>query len=132
MNHPSKTALKDTFSADEIRKSNLILEGRMLEMHQQWDEAAQKFAQAAEQEERLGNQCRTSGFHDRAALHFYSAASCWGRAGNLYCAIALCDDLLRRTDLPDALRLQIENYLHVLRGRRAQWATESPGIAAPV
>jgi tetratricopeptide (TPR) repeat protein len=119
-----RRGLDDTFAADEVRKSNLILEGRLLEARQQLDEAAQKFAQAAEYEERLGNQCVTLGLSDRASLHLYSAASCWARAGNFFRAIALCDDLLRRSGLPDALRRQIENYVHVLRGRRAQWAAE--------
>jgi hypothetical protein len=119
-----RQGLDDAFAAEEVRKSNLILEGRLLEAKQQLDEAAQKFAQAAEHEERLGNQCATRGLSDRAFLHLYSAASCWARAGNFYRAIALCDDLLRRPGPPDALQQQIENYVHVLRGRRTQWAAE--------
>jgi hypothetical protein len=129
MNEPSTTGferqgLDDAFAADEVRKSNLILEGRLLEERHQLDEAARKFAQAAEEEERLGNHCAELGLSDRASLHLFSAASCWARAGNFYRAIALCDDLLRRPGLPDALARQIENYAHVLRGRRLQWAAQ--------
>ncbi|HTU91587.1 MAG TPA: hypothetical protein VMF69_16005 [Gemmataceae bacterium] len=135
MNDPSATGfdrqrLDDAFAADEVRKSNWILEGRLLEARQQWDEAAQKFAQAAEQEERLGNHCTTLGLSDRASLHCFSAASCWARAGNFYRAIALCDDLLRRADLTEPLRQRIEDYADALRGRRAQWLTGLPQLAA--
>jgi hypothetical protein len=116
--------LDDAFTAKEVHKSNLILEGRLLEAQRQLDEAAQKFAQAAEQEERLGEHCATLGLSDRASMHLFSAASCWARAGNFYRAIALCDDLLRRPGLPDVLRRQIEDYAQILRGRRTQWTAE--------
>lgn len=136
MNDPStagfnRQGLDDAFAADEVRKSNLILEGRMLEARQQWDEAAQKFAQAAELEERLGNRCAALGLSDRASMHFFSAASCWARAGNFYQAIAVCDDLLRRADVPEPLRQRIQDYAHVLRGRRAQWQSGLPLPATP-
>jgi hypothetical protein len=136
MSDPSTTGfdrqgLDDAFAADEVRKSNLILEGRMLEARQQWDEAAQKFAQAAEQEEHLGNHCATLGLSDRASLHLFSAASCWARAGNFYRAIALCDGLLRRGDVSEPLRQQIQDYAHAVRGRRAQWLTGLPQLATP-
>lgn len=126
-----RQGLDDAFTADEVRKSNLILEGRMLEARQQWDEAAQKFAQAAEQEERLGNHCATLGLSERASLHFFSAASCWARAGNFYRAIALCDDLLHRADISGSLRQRIQDYADALRGRRAQWLTGLPQFAVP-
>ena len=119
-----RQGLDDAFAAEEAQKSNLILEGRLLEARKQLDEAAQKFAQAAEQEERLGNHCATLGLSDRASMHLFSAASCWARAGNFYRAIALCDDLLCRPGLPDALRRQIEDYALILRGRRTQWTAE--------
>ncbi len=136
MSDPSTTGfdrqgLDAAFAADEVRKSNLILEGRLLEARQQWDEAAQKFAQAAEQEERLGNHCVSLGLSERASLHLFSAASCWARAGNFFRAIALCDDLLRRHDVQEPLRQRIEGYAHALRSRRAQWLTGLPLLAAP-
>jgi hypothetical protein len=136
MSDPSTTGfdrqgLDDAFATEEVRKSNLILEGRMLESQQQWDEAAQKFAQAAEQEERLGNQCAMRGLGERASMHLFSAASCWARAGNFYSAIALCDDLLCRADSPEPVRQRIQDYAHTLRGRRAQWLSGLPPFAAP-
>lgn len=136
MSDPSSTGfdrqgLDDAFAADEVRKSNLILEGRLLEARQQWDEAVQKFAQAAEQEERLGDHSAALGLSDRASLHLFSAASCWARAGNFYRAISLCDGLLDRTDLSEPLRQRIQDYAYVLRGRRAQWLAGLPQLAAP-
>lgn len=136
MSNPSTTGfdrqgLDDAFAAEEVRKSNLILEGRMLEARQQWDEASQKFAQAAEQEERLGNHCAAGGLGERAPLHLFSAASCWARAGNFYRAIALCDDLLRRSDVSESLRQRIQDYAQTLRGRRAQWLSGLPQLAVP-
>jgi hypothetical protein len=76
MSDPTSTGLDrqgldDAFAADEVRKSNLILEARMLEARQQWDEAAQKFALVAEQEERLGNHCAKLGLSERTAMHFF-------------------------------------------------------------
>lgn len=126
-----RQGLDDAFAANEVRKSDWILEGRILEGRQQWDESAQKFAQAAEQEERLGNHCVTLGLTDRASLHLYSAASCWARAGNFYRAIALCDDLLGRADVPGNLRQRIQDYAYSLREHRAQWLTGLPQFAAP-
>jgi tetratricopeptide (TPR) repeat protein len=126
-----RQSLDAAFAADEVHKSNLILEGRLLEARQQLDEAAQKFAQAAEQEERLSNHCAARGLSDRASLHFYSAASCWARAGNFYRAIALCDDLLRRGDVSESLRQRVQDYAHTLRSRRAQWLTGLPQFVAP-
>jgi len=136
MNDPSTTGLDrqgldDAFTAKEVHKSNLILEGQMLEAQQQMDEAARKFAQAAEQEEQLGSFCATLGSSSRAARHFYSAAGCWARAGNFYRAILLCDDLLSRSDVPDALRRHIQDYSRTLRGRRAQWTAELTFATAP-
>lgn len=137
MNDPStsgfhREGLDEAFAADEVRKSNWMLEGRLLEAQQQWDEAARKFALAAEQEERLGNQCAALGMSDKATLHLYSAASCWARAGNFYRAIALCDDLLARSNLSEPLRQRIGDYVQALRGRRAQWLTGLPMLVAPI
>lgn len=126
-----RQGLDDAFAADELRKSNLILEGQMLEARQQWDEAAQKFAQAAEQEERLGDHCTKLGLNERASLHLFSAASCWARAGNFYRAIALCDDLLHRAYVSEPLRQRIQEYAHALRGRRTQWQSGLPLLATP-
>jgi hypothetical protein len=123
--------LDDAFAAAEIRKSNLILEGQMLEAQQRMDEAARWFAEAAVQEELLAEKCATRGLTAKAALHRYSAASCWARAGNFYQAILLCDDLLHRPDLGEPLRQRIQEYAQALRSRRAQWLTGLTPLAAP-
>jgi len=61
---------------------------------------------------------------EKSFLHWFSAASCWAQAGDFYHAIALCDDLLARADLPERLRQRIQEYAHTIRIRRAQWYEE--------
>lgn len=61
---------------------------------------------------------------EKSFVHRFSAASCWAQAGNFYHALAWCDDLLARVDLPDHLRQHIHDYAHTLRVRRAQWYAE--------
>jgi hypothetical protein len=126
-----RQGLDDAFAANEVRKSNLILEGQMLEAQQRMDEAALRFAQAAEQEELLAEKCLELGLTVKAVLHRSSAAGCWARAGNLYRAIQLCDDLLHRVDLPEGLRQQIQSYALALRGRRVQWLAGLALLAIP-
>ena len=116
----SRKGLDAAFEADEVQKSNLILEAHLLREQQQEDKAATKFAQAAVIEEHLGKSCEKKGLVEKSFVHRFSAASCWAQAGNLYHAIALCDDLLARADLPDRLRQHVHNYAHTLRVRRAQ------------
>jgi hypothetical protein len=123
--------LDDAFTAAEVRKSNLILEGQMLEAQQRMDEAARRFAEVAGQEERLAEECATRGLTAKAALHRFSAAGCWARAGNFYQAILLCDDLLHRPDVGEPLRQRIQEYAHASRSRRAQWLTGLGLLAAP-
>jgi hypothetical protein len=111
------------FEAEEVRKSNLILEARLLrDQHQ--DEAAAKFAQAAEIEERLAEICTSQSLTDKAIVHRFSAASCWAQAGNFYQAITLCDGLLGRGDLPDRLRSQVGDFANTLRLRRSRLYAE--------
>jgi hypothetical protein len=123
--------LDEAFAAAEVRKSNLILQGQMLEAQQRMDEAACRFAEAAEQEELLGQECATRGLTAKAALHRFSAAGCWARAGNFYRAILLCEELLRRADVTEPLRQRIQEYALALRTRRAQWRTALAPLAVP-
>jgi hypothetical protein len=109
------------FEAEEARKSNLILEARLLREQQQDEAAADRFAQAAEIEEQLSDASQAKGLTEKARVHRFSAASCWAQAGNFYRAITLCDDLLAQSDLPARLRRRIEEYVRTLRARRAQW-----------
>jgi hypothetical protein len=120
----SRQGLDVAFEADETRKSNLILDAQLLREQKREDEAAAKFAQAAMIEERLSNICEAKELMEKSFVHRFSAASCWAQAGNFYYAIALCDDLLVRDDLPDRLRQRVHNYAHTLRVRRTQWYTE--------
>ncbi len=117
----SRRGLDPAFEAEEAHKSDLILEARLLREQQQDEAAAEKFAHAAEIEERLADLCEAKGLLDKSFLHRFSAASCWAQAGNFYRAITLCDDLLSRPGLPDRLRRRIHGYADTLRARRAQW-----------
>ncbi len=129
MNHQSsqgiiRAGLDVAFEMDEARKSNLILEARLLREQARDDEAVANFAQAARIEESLGSRCLAQGLMEKSFIHRFSAASCWAQAGNFYQAIALCDELLACPDLPERLRRQIRDYTHTLRIRRAHWHEE--------
>jgi len=134
----SRQGLNAAFEAEEVRKSNLILAAQLLREQEKEDEAAAKFAQAAMIEERLSNICEAKKLMEKSFVHCFSAASCWAQAGNFYHAIALCDDLLTRDDLPNRLRQRVYDYAYTLRVRRTQWyaelafKTESEGKASRV
>lgn len=113
------------FLAEEARKSNLLLSAQLLRSQGQDEAAAAKFAEAAEIEERLSDQCEAIGLKEKARIHLYSAASCWAQAGNFYQAIALCNELLSHpADLPVHLRQQVREFADALRSRRAKWYSE--------
>lgn len=114
-----RNGLDAAFEEDEARKSNLILQARLLREQQQDESAAQKFAEAAEIEEDLGDRCLGQGLLEKSRVHRFSAASCWAQAGNFYQAIAICDELLACAKLPDGLQRDIEAYVITLRARRA-------------
>jgi hypothetical protein len=97
------------------------LEAQLLREQQQDETAAEKFAQAAEIEERLSSVCEAKGLIEKALVHRFSAASCWAQAGNFYRAIALCDSLLARTELSDRLRQRVQEYAAAVRARRSHW-----------
>lgn len=118
----SRQGLDTSFEADESRKSDLIVEAQLLRERGQHEAAVDKFAEAAEIEERLSDQCEAKGLREKSLVHRFSAASCWAQAGNFYRAIALCDELLARRDLPDRLRRRIQDYAQTLRARRDQWS----------
>lgn len=125
--HNSKQPDPDsTFAADEALKSNLLLEAQLLRARGETDEAAVKFARAAELEERLSEACLTMGLRAEAWVHRFSAAGCWAQAGNFHEAILLGDDLLAQPDLAPKLRERVQEYTSALRRRREQW---SAGLA---
>ena len=115
------------FAADEIAKSNLLLEAQLLRARRQTDEAAVKFARAARLEERLGAACLENGLRADAWVHRFSAASCWAQAGNFHEAITLGEELLGQPDLAPGLREQIREYTSALRRKRGTFrATSRP------
>jgi hypothetical protein len=115
-----RQGLPPSFEADEVRKSNLLLEAHLLQA-QQPDEAADRFARAAEIEERLSQECRDRGLPEKSWVHQFSAAGCWAQAGNFHEAITLGDELLAVPDLPPRLRQQVQEFTQTLRQRRRQW-----------
>lgn len=118
---PEHDANAATIAAEEVRKSNLILEAQLLREGARTDEAAAKFAEAARIEENLGQHYAAQGQLEKFNLHRYSAISLWAQAGNFYQAIALGDELLASADLLDPLRQQVQSYTQTLRRRRARW-----------
>jgi hypothetical protein len=118
----NRHGLNAAFEADETLKSNLILEARLLSAQQQPDAAADRFARAAEIEERLSTICVERGLKEKAWVHSFSAASCWAQAGNFHQAICLGDQLLAQSGLPARLRSRVQEFTQILRQRRTQWA----------
>jgi hypothetical protein len=98
--HPAgieRGGLNASFEADEALKSNLIVETQLLITQQQSDAAADRFARAAEIEERLSARCADRGLREKSWVHLFSAASCRARAGDFHTAIGLGDQLLAET-----------------------------------
>lgn len=114
--------LDASFDADEALKSNLIMEAQLLTAQQQPDAAADRFAQAAEIEERLSARCANQGLREKSWVHFFSAASCWARAGDFHTAIRLGEQLQAEAGLPPRLRQRIHEFTDTIRKRRTQWS----------
>jgi hypothetical protein len=114
--------LDASFAADEVLKSNLIVQAQLFSTQQQPDVAADRFAQAAEIEERLSSRCADQGLREKSWVHLFSAASCWARAGDFHTAIGLGDQLQAEAGLPPRLRQRIQEFTDSIRKRRTQWA----------
>ena len=112
----------DSFAADEALKSNLILEAQSLDAQRQSDAAADRFARAAEIEERLASLCAGRGLRQKSWVHLFSAASCWARAGDFHTAIGLGEHLQADPDLPSRLRERVDEFTTAIRQRRTEWA----------
>ena len=124
------STMDSLFAAEEARKSNLLLEAQLLRAERRTDEAAVRFAQAAEIEERLGEACQVRGLRAESWLHRFSAAGCWAQAGNFHQAITLGEELLAEADLSPRLRRRVEEYTGVLRRRREQWSVGLASVPA--
>jgi hypothetical protein len=118
-----RDGLAASFDADEALKSNLIVEGQLLSAQDQPDAAAERFAHAAEIDERLSSQCADVGLQDKSRVHLFSAASCWARAGDFHTAIRLGEQLLAHADLPPHLRQRVDEFTQTIRHRRTLWAS---------
>lgn len=114
----SRAGLDAAFEADEARKSSLILEAQLLREQGRPDEAVYKFA--ARIEETLSHRCTAQRLPEKSFLHRFSALSLWAQAGNFYQAIALGDELLASSALPEHLRQRVQTYTNTLRVRRAR------------
>ena len=97
-----RNGLDASFDADEALKSNLIVEAQLLSAQQQPDAAADRFARAAEIEERLSSRCAELGLREKSWMHLFGAASCWARAGDFHTAIGLGEQLQAEAGLPRA------------------------------
>jgi hypothetical protein len=88
------------------------------------------FAEAASLEERLADACEEARLVEKSFVHRFSAGGCWAQAGDFYHANRICDTLLGRADLPERLRVRVQDYAHVLRQRRSEWYSSLPLDAA--
>lgn len=108
----------------ETYKSNLIIEANFLKIQGRYQDAAGKFAQAAQIEEQLAEQWLAQGKETEAAIHQLSALSCWGQAGDLYRAITMGEQLLTQSYLSSIQRADLLDYVHQLQQRYTQWASQ--------
>ena len=126
----SREGLDAALVKEETRKSNLIMEANLLEMQERYQDAADRFAEAAQIEEQLSKTLLQKGLLDKYFIHRFSALSCWAQAGDVYHAIALGEELLAHADLSDPLRRHIDEYVRLLRTRRVRWFAEfAPAVA---
>lgn len=110
--------LDEAFKAEQTRKSNILLEARLLDAQSLFDASAEKYAMAARIEEQLVVRCQDLGLQEKAWHHHRSAIGCWARAGNLYTAIQLGDELLADPALPERLRDRVQSFQVTIRARR--------------
>jgi hypothetical protein len=124
--HPAgidRVGLDASFDADEALKSNPLVEAQLLITQQQSDAAADRFARAAEIEERLSARCADQGLREKSWVQLFSAASCWAQTGDFHTAIGLGEQLLAETDLPSRLRQCVQEFTETIRKRRTQCPT---------
>jgi hypothetical protein len=116
-----RSGLPDSFLVDEQRKSNLILEANLLKAREEYEAAAEKFAAAAEIEERLVQQLLHLNRREKGFVHLFSAVSCWAQAGDLHRALRLGADLVSFEGISPARQQSAQEYIGVLRSRYVQW-----------
>lgn len=99
----------------EREKARLLLEAHTLKAQARFTEAAERFAQAAHQEEQLADWAARQELSDLHYLHAFSALSCWAQAGDPHRAWQMSHALLTAAPLTTRQRKQLElSYLHHL------------------
>ena len=132
-NSISRKGLGEEFKKGEEQVSGLILEGYLLKQQERYEEAADKYAQAAKLEEELCTELSKKGLMEKYYSHFLSTASCWAQAGNIHQAIWMMEQLLQYSNISERLRKRTEEYQQVLRTQRERWfafLTQFPAIAS--
>lgn len=114
-------SLPDAYTASVIEKSNLLLRANLLEAQQQFDEAAELFANAARLEAQLAVTAQEHGQPATALVHLVSEMSCWAAAGDTYRALSRGQQLLVLPTLTPAQRTHISNFVQRLTDRRRTW-----------
>jgi len=117
-------AEQSKMQTNETYKSNLIIEANFLKIQGLYQDAAGKFAEAAQIEEQLAEQWLAQGAGTEAAIHQLSALSCWGQAGDLYRAMNMGEQLLTQSYLSSIQRTDLLAYLQQLQQRYTQWASQ--------
>lgn len=122
--------LDSFYYAEDLRKSNLLMEAQYLRGTLQADEATAKLAEAAAIEERLADMSEEKGLLRNSWVHRFSAVCAWAQAGNIHTAISSGDRMLAHPDLPERLRQEVAKYVQDLRRRREEWWKELATVAA--
>jgi hypothetical protein len=114
----------EEMKAQERRKSDLLLRGRLASETGERDEAARLFGEAAQLEESLSLAYEAQGIGEQVLRHRFSAAGCWSQAGNFLRALQLCDELAANEETPTSLRERASYYAWTLRERRDRMWSE--------
>ena len=109
------------FIQAEARKSDLLLQAALLRDQGELEQASERFAAAAEIEERLAANAEARNEMEKALRSRYSAASAWAHAGDFHHALALLRDLEARPDTPTALRARIRAFAERVQEQRERW-----------
>lgn len=109
------------FAEEEVKKSNLLLQAALLRDQGELEQASERFAAAAEIEERLAADAEAHHDWEKALRLRYSAASGWAYAGDFHHALALLRTLEAHADTPLALRCRIHAFAERVQAQREQW-----------
>jgi hypothetical protein len=108
----------------EREKAHLLLEAHTLKAQARFTDAAERFAQAAHQEEQLADWAARQELPDLHYLHAFSALSCWAQAGDPHRALQMSHSLLAVPSLTAPQRRQLEQYQATLEQRWVNWMAQ--------